>query len=105
MIWVSMLKEYRPLSKSSSIFLILLCLALLASANPGAQVSSDAGAAASPAQTQSANPEAKPAQAPAPSTAAPSTNAPSTAGKQPPEVKSTSPSAPFESGTVINVHT
>ena len=96
------------MSKSSSILLILLCLTLLASANPGLQVSSDAGAAASPAQTQSAAPEAKPSQAPsaaAPSPAAPSTNAQSTAGKQPPEVKSTSPSAPFESGTVINVHT
>src|SRR5262245_55718143 len=97
--WVQCLKECRPLYKLSSILLIFLCLALFASANPEPQGSSQTGAAVPATQADAA---AKPVPAPMP--AAPAANAQPNTSK-PADMKTTSPSAPFDSGTVINVHT
>jgi VWFA-related protein len=82
--------------------LILLGLTIWAGANPEPQAASQAEKtpAAAPSQAQTDAP-AKPA----PAAAASTPSAQTSAAKPPAEVKTTSPSAPYESGTVINVHT
>jgi VWFA-related protein len=82
--------------------LICLGLALFAGANPEPQSSTQADATPQPSAAKTDAPAAKPAPAPMP--AAPAASPQPSSGKAA-DVKSTNPSAPFESGTVINVTT